>query len=150
MQGHTAYSPIPTEPRRQPPGRQATSHSHPILIFTRRPRAESGPPRLPKPTFLPSLRVLWNTRESIFLSRNSPKIPTLFLFISLPKSLFTDRLRPAAPSPSDIGQRRWIYVPYDRCTDRTGPIAEQPARETDSSSSNPARRPPALLPKPPL
>ncbi len=58
---------------------------------------------------------------------------------------FYDLIRKAAPLPEDIGQRRWIYVPYDRFTDRTGPIAEQSAERTGlvfvESAAKPKRRP---------
>ncbi len=43
---------------------------------------------------------------------------------------FRDRIQPAAPNPAEIPGRRWIYVPYDRLTDRTGPLTEQPASAT--------------------
>ncbi len=43
---------------------------------------------------------------------------------------FRDLIRPAAPTPAEIANRSWIYVPYDRLTDRTGPLTEQPASET--------------------
>ena len=36
----------------------------------------------------------------------------------------------AAPTAEDVRARRWIYVPYDRYTDRTGPLAEQGAEAT--------------------
>ena len=39
---------------------------------------------------------------------------------------FQDLIADAAPTPADIRKRRWIYVPYDRYTDRTGPLAEHP------------------------
>ena len=29
-----------------------------------------------------------------------------------------------APSAADMRERRWVYVPYDRYTDRTGPLSE--------------------------
>lgn len=34
------------------------------------------------------------------------------------------------PSRTDLSNRRWIYIPYDRFTDRTGPLTEQPAADT--------------------
>jgi deoxyribodipyrimidine photolyase-related protein len=34
------------------------------------------------------------------------------------------------PAAGDIANRRWIYIPYDRYTDRVGPIAEQLASDT--------------------
>jgi deoxyribodipyrimidine photolyase-related protein len=43
---------------------------------------------------------------------------------------FEKRIARAAPSAEDVAQRRWVYVPYDRLTDRTGPLSEQPPRET--------------------
>lgn len=43
---------------------------------------------------------------------------------------FTDQIESAEPTAADIAQRRWIYVPYDRFTDRTGPVAEQAAKST--------------------
>lgn len=50
-----------------------------------------------------------------------------------------------APSASDIANRRWIYVPYDRYTDRIGPISEQPAADTGivivESTAKALRRP---------
>ncbi|HEY9125479.1 MAG TPA: cryptochrome/photolyase family protein [Acidobacteriaceae bacterium] len=45
-------------------------------------------------------------------------------------SSFEKQIRQAAPSTREIANRRWIYVPYDRFTDRAGPIAEQTAQET--------------------
>jgi deoxyribodipyrimidine photolyase-related protein len=30
----------------------------------------------------------------------------------------------------DVTDRRWIYVPYDRLTDRAGPLSEEPAQQT--------------------
>jgi deoxyribodipyrimidine photolyase-related protein len=45
-------------------------------------------------------------------------------------TLFERLLAPAYPSPHDLKTRRWIYVPYDRFTDRTGPLTEQAAQET--------------------
>ena len=45
-------------------------------------------------------------------------------------TLFERRLAPAYPSPKDLKSRRWIYIPYDRFTDRTGPLTEQPANKT--------------------
>jgi deoxyribodipyrimidine photolyase-related protein len=44
--------------------------------------------------------------------------------------LFTQRLRQAIPSHNDIRERQWIYVPYDRLTDRTGPLAAHPPEQT--------------------
>ncbi|ACO34462.1 MULTISPECIES: cryptochrome/photolyase family protein [Acidobacterium] len=45
-------------------------------------------------------------------------------------SEFADRIRPHAPTRDDASARRWIYVPYDRLTDATGPLTEQPASQT--------------------
>ena len=60
-------------------------------------------------------------------------------------SLFASLIAPHLPDAEDIAARRWIYVPYDRYTDRTGPIAEQPAAATGlvfiESSAKPLRRP---------
>ena len=36
----------------------------------------------------------------------------------------------AYPTAHDLKSRRWIYIPYDRFTDRTGPLTEQPADKT--------------------
>ena len=44
--------------------------------------------------------------------------------------IFTQQITPFSPSPEDIRNRRWIYIPYDRFTDRTGPLTEQPPGET--------------------
>ena len=50
-----------------------------------------------------------------------------------------------APKAADLARRRWIYVPYDRYTDRTGPLTEQPASETGiviaESTAKALRRP---------
>ena len=43
--------------------------------------------------------------------------------------VFTRRLG-QEPTTEEIRRRRWIYIPYDRFTDRIGPLAEQPASET--------------------
>ncbi len=43
---------------------------------------------------------------------------------------FAKQIARAAPSAADLKRRRWIYVPYDRYTDRTGPLTEQPAAQT--------------------
>ncbi len=43
-------------------------------------------------------------------------------------SLFLEQLRAAVPNASEARDRRWIYVPYDRLTDRAGPLhATKPA-----------------------
>ncbi len=44
--------------------------------------------------------------------------------------LFCGLIESAQPSAADLRNRRWIYVPYDRFTDRTGPLAEQTAADT--------------------
>ena len=44
--------------------------------------------------------------------------------------MFTEQIAPAQTSAADLRNRRWIYIPYDRFTDRTGPLAEQPAADT--------------------
>jgi deoxyribodipyrimidine photolyase-related protein len=44
--------------------------------------------------------------------------------------LFWSRMRTGAPDAHAIKSRRWIYIPYDRFTDRTGPLTEQPADQT--------------------
>ena len=43
---------------------------------------------------------------------------------------FQQLILPAQPTALDIKARRWIYIPYDRYTDRTGPLTEQPAEQT--------------------
>jgi deoxyribodipyrimidine photolyase-related protein len=43
---------------------------------------------------------------------------------------FDKQVEAAHPTVEDIANRRWIYVPYDRYTDRVGPLTEQPAAET--------------------
>lgn len=43
---------------------------------------------------------------------------------------FESLIKDALPAGSDRRNRRWIYVPYDRYTDRVGPVAEQPAADT--------------------
>jgi deoxyribodipyrimidine photolyase-related protein len=43
---------------------------------------------------------------------------------------FVDQIASAYPSPEDLVRRRWIFVPYDRFTDRTGPLTEQPPSVT--------------------
>ena len=39
---------------------------------------------------------------------------------------FRHLIEPFHPSQQDLKNRRWIYVPYDRFTDRAGPLTEQP------------------------
>ena len=43
---------------------------------------------------------------------------------------FEQQIEAAQPTAADLRRRRWIYVPYDRYTDRTGPLTEQPADAT--------------------
>ncbi len=38
-------------------------------------------------------------------------------------SVFLPQITKAAPTAADAQARRWIYVPYDRLTDRTGPLS---------------------------
>ncbi len=58
---------------------------------------------------------------------------------------FETRIESAYPSAEDMAHRRWIYVPYDRYTDRVGPIAEQAAADTGivivESTAKALRRP---------
>lgn len=58
---------------------------------------------------------------------------------------FEKNIKAAHPTAADIRNRRWIYVPYDRCTDRTGPLTEQPASDTGivivESTAKALRRP---------
>lgn len=44
--------------------------------------------------------------------------------------IFSGKLAAAIPAQPPIAGRRWIYIPYDRFTDRTGPLSEQPASAT--------------------
>jgi deoxyribodipyrimidine photolyase-related protein len=37
-------------------------------------------------------------------------------------SVILPQINKAQPTKSDTQHRRWIYVPYDRLTDRTGPL----------------------------
>jgi deoxyribodipyrimidine photolyase-related protein len=39
-------------------------------------------------------------------------------------SLFLEQLRRAVPTKQQAQSRRWIYIPYDRLTDRTGHLHE--------------------------
>jgi deoxyribodipyrimidine photolyase-related protein len=43
---------------------------------------------------------------------------------------FAKQIKAAHPSAREIAHRRWIYIPYDRYTDRVGPLAEQPPSDT--------------------
>jgi deoxyribodipyrimidine photolyase-related protein len=60
-------------------------------------------------------------------------------------SAFKRDIKAAHPTATDIRNRRWIYVPYDRYTDRTGPLTEQPASDTGivivESTAKALRRP---------
>jgi deoxyribodipyrimidine photolyase-related protein len=58
---------------------------------------------------------------------------------------FRQQIRPAQPTSADMRDRRWIYIPYDRVTDRTGPLTEQPPEQTGivlvESTAKAMRRP---------
>ncbi len=58
---------------------------------------------------------------------------------------FEQRIKSLQPTKSDLTHRRWIFVPYDRFTDRTGPLAEQSAADTGivivESTAKALRRP---------
>ena len=58
---------------------------------------------------------------------------------------FQEQIASAAPNAADISGRRWIYVPYDRYTDRTGPLSEQPPEQSGivivESTAKALRRP---------
>lgn len=60
-------------------------------------------------------------------------------------SKFRKDIEDARPTAQDMARRRWIYVPYDRFTDRVGPIAEQDAAATGivlvESTAKALRRP---------
>jgi deoxyribodipyrimidine photolyase-related protein len=43
-----------------------------------------------------------------------------------PQSLFQQRIAPAHPSAHDLRERQWLYIPYDRLTDSTGPLHTLP------------------------
>src|ERR1700760_2796911 len=43
---------------------------------------------------------------------------------------FREEMAAGWPSAAEVKRRRWVYVPYDRFTDRTGPLTEQSAEET--------------------
>jgi (6-4)DNA photolyase len=43
---------------------------------------------------------------------------------------FAEEIKSSQPNAREIAKRRWIYVPYDRYTDRVGPLTEQPASDT--------------------
>jgi deoxyribodipyrimidine photolyase-related protein len=44
-------------------------------------------------------------------------------------SVFLPQIKKALPTKSDTQDRRWIYVPYDRLTDRTGPLLDTNPRQ---------------------
>ncbi len=58
---------------------------------------------------------------------------------------FSDQIAPHQPTAADLATRRWIYIPYDRYTDRTGPLTEQPPDQTGivivESTAKALRRP---------
>ena len=58
---------------------------------------------------------------------------------------FQKQIAAHAPKAADLKSRRWIYVPYDRYTDRTGPLTEQPPEATGivivESTAKALRRP---------
>jgi deoxyribodipyrimidine photolyase-related protein len=60
-------------------------------------------------------------------------------------SSFQQQVAAHAPTAADLKNRRWIYIPYDRYTDRTGPLADQPANKTGivivESTAKALRRP---------
>ena len=43
---------------------------------------------------------------------------------------FERLIKLAYPTARDLKSRRWIFIPYDRFTDRTGPLTDQPAEKT--------------------
>ena len=58
---------------------------------------------------------------------------------------FQKEIEALHPTANEIAHRRWIYVPYDRFTDRVGPVSEQSAHETGivivESTAKALRRP---------
>lgn len=58
---------------------------------------------------------------------------------------FQQQIKPFQPTRADLAHRRWIFIPYDRFTDRTGPLTEQPAADTGivlvESTAKALRRP---------
>lgn len=50
--------------------------------------------------------------------------------MAVQQPIFERLIQPSTPTSADQTTRRWIYIPYDRFTDRTGPLTEQPANET--------------------
>ena len=47
----------------------------------------------------------------------------------MPDSLFARRIAPAHPTPNDIRERQWLYLPYDRLTAATGPLHTLPPNQ---------------------
>lgn len=43
---------------------------------------------------------------------------------------FLKRITDYAPSPAEARERQWVYVPYDRLNDRTGPLAALQPKDT--------------------
>ena len=58
---------------------------------------------------------------------------------------FATQIAKHAPTPKDLKTRRWIYIPYDRYTDRIAPLTDQPPAETGivivESTAKALRRP---------
>ena len=58
---------------------------------------------------------------------------------------FQHQINSAQPTAADIKNRRWIYIPYDRYTDRTGPLTDQHSADTGivivESTAKALRRP---------
>ncbi len=58
---------------------------------------------------------------------------------------FAKQVASLRPTHADLRNRRWIFIPYDRFTDRTGPLTEQPAQDTGivivESTAKALRRP---------
>jgi deoxyribodipyrimidine photolyase-related protein len=58
---------------------------------------------------------------------------------------FEKTIQAASPTADDLKHRRWIYIPYDRYTDRIGPLTEQAASDTGivivESTAKALRRP---------
>ncbi len=58
---------------------------------------------------------------------------------------FEQQVKAYRPTKSDLAHRRWIFIPYDRFTDSTGPLTEQPAADTGivivESTAKALRRP---------
>ena len=58
---------------------------------------------------------------------------------------FQKQISASAPKAADLKSRRWIYIPYDRYTDRSGPLTEQLPAKTGivivESTAKALRRP---------